>query len=505
MDMLKAESTCSTHRSRYERQHVLPYGDTLHSAECGCPDNWSKKTRAADLVDMLFQQAFNRYQQGMLLPCRHLTVAYMLPHHNVTGGMKCLVEHVKLLTCRGHTVIAVHRSDTANTAMPPWTDIKPSVDVVCRLHQRLGDVYPASKVDVVVVGIFHQVAELLVGVAAPVLYWEQGHEWLFGDPVRSQVQHNYRKQDQLFHMVMHLPVAVASVSEAVQSILAQQFGRTSTIVPNSVDCDRFRPGPLSSHPYTAVLTAPAKERCGHPKAGVRSVLLVGNPSLHLKGFDVAISVLAAVNQVLPLHITWVCQTQPTAVLVPALLASGLRIHLHVNPPQDILPELYCGHDAFLFSSRYEAWGMPVLEAMAAGLAVVATACLGLDTFARHGVNALLAAPQDVMGMVRNLYLVLTNEQVRCQLQINARQTAEQFTPVAIAERLEGVLYSLTSCSKELLQLRQPALADLQQTCAWASLACSKPITAKPAKQGKENVSVPDRQECHGHQDVVVSA
>ena len=32
-----------------------------------------------------------------------------------------------------------------------------------------------------------QVAELLVGVAAPVLYWEQGHEWLFGDPVRTQV------------------------------------------------------------------------------------------------------------------------------------------------------------------------------------------------------------------------------------------------------------------------------------------------------------------------------
>lgn len=61
--------------------------------------------------------------------------------------------------------------------------------------------------------------------------------------------------------------------------------------------------------------------------------------------------------------------------------------------QDILPELYCGHDAFLFSSRYEAWGMPVLEAMAAGLAVVATACLGVDTFARHGMNALLAAPQ----------------------------------------------------------------------------------------------------------------
>ena len=33
-----------------------------------------------------------------------------------------------------------------------------------------------------------QVAELLAGVAAPILYWEQGHEWLFGDPVRFQAR-----------------------------------------------------------------------------------------------------------------------------------------------------------------------------------------------------------------------------------------------------------------------------------------------------------------------------
>ena len=50
--------------------------------------------------------------------------------------------------------------------------------------------------------------------------------------------------------------------------------------------------------------------------------------------------------------------------------------------------------------------------------------------------------QDVMGMMHNLYLVLTNEQVRCQLQLNARQTAEQFTPVAIAERYGCVHFVL---------------------------------------------------------------
>ena len=115
----------------------------------------------------------------------------------MTGGMKCLVEHLRLLKMRGkalcmllakpipslwstddaekaadillqdlrdsmvisgHTTIAAHRSDTAQRAMPPWTDVKPDVDLVCKLHERLSDVYNVQDIDVVVVGIFHQVS-----------------------------------------------------------------------------------------------------------------------------------------------------------------------------------------------------------------------------------------------------------------------------------------------------------------------------------------------------------
>lgn len=41
--------------------------------------------------------------------------------------------------------------------MPPWTEVRASVDVICGLHQRLSDVYKEADIDVVVVGIFHQV------------------------------------------------------------------------------------------------------------------------------------------------------------------------------------------------------------------------------------------------------------------------------------------------------------------------------------------------------------
>ena len=49
------------------------------------------------------------------------------------------------------------RSDVAQRAMPPWTAVEADVDVVCRLHQRVATVYPVETLDIVVVGIFHQV------------------------------------------------------------------------------------------------------------------------------------------------------------------------------------------------------------------------------------------------------------------------------------------------------------------------------------------------------------
>lgn len=42
--------------------------------------------------------------------------------------------------------------------------------------------------------------------------------------------------------------------------------------------------------------------------------------------------------------------------------------------------------------------MPVLEAMATGLPVVTTDCLGVRTFCRHGENCLIGLPDDVAGV-----------------------------------------------------------------------------------------------------------
>jgi hypothetical protein len=82
-------------------RNLLPYGTTLHYHNCGCPAGWRCASSPADVVDLLVQRAFQAYQSGRLVATRPLRVLYFLPHHNVTGGMKCLVEHVRLLKTRG--------------------------------------------------------------------------------------------------------------------------------------------------------------------------------------------------------------------------------------------------------------------------------------------------------------------------------------------------------------------------------------------------------------------
>lgn len=145
-------------RSPQTETTLLPYGPTLHYPDCGCPHDWQPgQLRICDHVDLLVQNAFLAFQKGSLAPTRKLRIAYMLPHHNVTGGMKCLVEHIRLLRARGHTTIAVHRSNSASRAMPPWTADEADVDIILKLHERLHHKIPAAEIDVVVVGIFHQV------------------------------------------------------------------------------------------------------------------------------------------------------------------------------------------------------------------------------------------------------------------------------------------------------------------------------------------------------------
>lgn len=73
-----------TAEGRHGPRNLLPFVETLHYHGCGCPHPPQSGHRAADAVDKLFWDSYAGYRQYWT-PVRALTVAYMLPHHNITG------------------------------------------------------------------------------------------------------------------------------------------------------------------------------------------------------------------------------------------------------------------------------------------------------------------------------------------------------------------------------------------------------------------------------------
>jgi len=106
--------------------------------------------------------------------------------------------------------------------------------------------------------------------------------------------------------------------------------------------------------------------------------------------------------------------------------SGLdaRITFEHRPSDRRLDELYAGATAFVFPSLYEGFGLPVLEAMAAGLPVATSARGSLGEVA--GDAALLFDPTSDEEIAAAMRLLLRDKELRERLSAAGRARAVLF-------------------------------------------------------------------------------
>ena len=111
-------------------------------------------------------------------------------------------------------------------------------------------------------------------------------------------------------------------------------------------------------------------------------------------------------------------------------------------PDDDLPGLISAASALVMPSKYEGFGLPVLEAMACGTPVIASNASSLPEVGGDAV--LYAPPDDVRTWVEAIHRVLEDEALRVSLRekglrqaakfrwdIAARQTAEVYSEVGV--------------------------------------------------------------------------
>lgn len=92
-----------------------------------------------------------------------------------------------------------------------------------------------------------------------------------------------------------------------------------------------------------------------------------------------------------------------------------------------LPKLYASGDAFVFSSLTETLGLVVLEAMASGLPVIATAAGGVADHLRDGINGIAYPAADVGALARAMLKLAFDRPLARRLGRGARMTATQLS------------------------------------------------------------------------------
>jgi glycosyltransferase involved in cell wall biosynthesis len=106
--------------------------------------------------------------------------------------------------------------------------------------------------------------------------------------------------------------------------------------------------------------------------------------------------------------------------------------------------LMTGCDLFVLNSSYEGFPHVVLEAMTAGLPVVATAVGGTPELVRNGENGVLIAPNANGALSKTLIQLLVSSEERQRLTVGAQKTMRQFRRSAMIESTEAALQSLSN-------------------------------------------------------------
>ncbi|HET6463145.1 MAG TPA: glycosyltransferase family 4 protein [Candidatus Krumholzibacteria bacterium] len=168
------------------------------------------------------------------------------------------------------------------------------------------------------------------------------------------------------------------------------------VVSNGVDAERFRP----------MDRAQARAALGIPN-DARVIVCVSRLS-HEKGIDVLVEAMKKMNDATRLYV--IGDGAERAALAARIQSAGMdeRVSLALTRPHDEIPRWLAAADVAVLPSRSEGMPNAVLESLACGRPVVATAVGGTRELITNPALGTLVPPGDAGGLARALSAALND-------------------------------------------------------------------------------------------------
>jgi phosphatidylinositol alpha-mannosyltransferase len=228
-----------------------------------------------------------------------------------------------------------------------------------------------------------------------------------------------------------------AVSEPARQFVQQYLSGEYQIIPNGIDLERFatpRP-PLAQY-----------------ADGKTNLLFVGRWEPR-KGLKYLIRAFALVHQEFP--DTRLIVVGPDgghrAAMAQSLMGMGLAANVELvgQVPDELLARYYQTADIFCYpATGSESMGIVLLEAMAAGKPLVASATQGAVHVVCDGSDGLLVPPKDHTAFAMALVHLLADRDLRQRMGAQGRENVQAYSWSRIAARIEAYY-------EELLASRRP--------------------------------------------------
>ena len=312
-----------------------------------------------------------------------MKITFVLPHADMGGGIRVIAIYAKRLQRRGHDVFAISqplrqpkmRQQLRSILRGQGWISKPKKDpshfdnlnvpmrvLDCRRPVTDADLPDADVVVATWWATAEPVAKLSPSKGAKVYFMQE-----YGGS-------SHKLEDVI--PTWSLPLHMITICQWLVDLIHKHCGSIPVgLIPNAVDYKKFKTPPRL-------------------KQSIPTVGLVYR-AIPSKGTDIAIEAVRLARKKIPelrLLMFGPGQQEASLKLLP-------NVFYHEWPTDDEIVQIYASCDAWLFPSRTEGFGLPILEAMACRTPVIGTPAGAAPELLANGAG-ILVKPEDPEGMAR---------------------------------------------------------------------------------------------------------